>query len=97
MGFFIAYLAIFAVVAVAVGVLENSMSVGVTGSIVTIGNIGPGFGQIGPMETFAGLRSITKIIFIFAMWIGRLEVMTVLILLHPDVLRTLFQRGRNRR
>jgi Trk-type K+ transport system membrane component len=46
------------------------------------------------MENFAGLSAVTRVILIFAMWIGRLEVMTVLILLHPDVLRTLFQPHR---
>ncbi|MHC4135219.1 MAG: TrkH family potassium uptake protein [Planctomycetota bacterium] len=87
-GFLVAYVTIFALVAVLVGVIENDLSVGMTGSIVTLGNIGPGFGAIGPMESFGPLSPFSKLLFIFSMWVGRLEVMTVLVLLHPDVIRT---------
>ncbi|MHC5052465.1 MAG: TrkH family potassium uptake protein [Planctomycetota bacterium] len=87
-GFLIAYVTIFALVAILVGVIENDISVGMTGSIVTLGNIGPGFGAIGPMESFGPLSPLTKLLFILAMWVGRLEVMTVLVLLHPEVIRT---------
>ena len=91
-GFFIAYMTVFALVAVAVGVLESDLRIGFTGSIVTLGNIGPGFGAIGPMETFGGLHTGSKLMFVLAMWVGRLEVMTVLALLHPDVWRSLLAR-----
>ncbi|MHC4732085.1 MAG: TrkH family potassium uptake protein [Planctomycetota bacterium] len=87
-GFLVAYVTIFALVAVLVGVIENDLSVGMTGSIVTLGNIGPGFGAIGPMESFGPLSPFSKLLFIFSMWVGRLEVMTVLVLLHPEVIRT---------
>ncbi len=89
-GFLLAYITIFAGVAVLAGIIENDARVGFTGSIVTLGNIGPGYGPIGPMETFGGLHTLTKILFIFNMWVGRLEVMAVLILLHPDVWRGAF-------
>ncbi|MHC4955414.1 MAG: TrkH family potassium uptake protein [Planctomycetota bacterium] len=93
-GFLVAYFSIFAIVALITGVLENDFRIGLTGSIVTIGNIGPGFGAIGPMETFADLSVATKLLFIFNMWVGRLEVMSVLVLLHPELLGSLFGRGR---
>ncbi|MHC4960111.1 MAG: TrkH family potassium uptake protein [Planctomycetota bacterium] len=90
-GFFVAYGTIFLVVALAAGVIENDLWVGITGSIVTLGNIGPGFGALGPMATFGELSVLTKILFIFNMWVGRLEVLAVFVLFHPDLLRTLFQ------
>jgi trk system potassium uptake protein TrkH len=93
-GFFVAYFGIFAFSAVAAGVMENDLRIGLTGSIVTLGNIGPGFGALGPMETFADLSVPTKLLFLFNMWVGRLEVMTVLVLFHPDVARGLFARRR---
>ena len=37
-------------------------------------------------------QSGAKLLFIFNMWVGRLEVMTVLILFHPDLLRTLLRQ-----
>jgi len=93
-GFLVAYFTLFGVVALITGVIENDFRVGFTGSIVTIGNIGPGFGKIGPMATFADLSVATKLLFIFNMWVGRLEVMSVLVLLHPSVLGSLFFRHR---
>lgn len=93
-GFLVAYITIFGVVALITGVIEGDFRIGFTGSIVTLGNIGPGFGPIGPMETFADLSVVTKLLFIFNMWVGRLEVMSVLVLLHPSVLRTFFARHR---
>ena len=95
-GFLVAYITIFGIVALLTGVIENSFQTGLTGSIATLGNIGPGFGELGPMETYAGLHGMTKVLFIFNMWVGRLEVMTVLVLLHPEVLRTLFRNRRRR-
>jgi len=91
-GFLIAYFATFVVGAVFVAVIENDLTVGITGSIATLGNIGPGFGPIGPMASFRELSLVTKIIFIAEMWVGRLEVMTVLVLFHPDARRALFGR-----
>ncbi|MHC4547858.1 MAG: TrkH family potassium uptake protein [Planctomycetota bacterium] len=91
-GFLVAYVTIFALVAVLVGVLEGDLSVGITGSIVTLGNIGPGFGAIGPMDSFGHLATVSKLLLILNMWVGRLEVMTVLVLLHPEVVRMVFAR-----
>lgn len=91
-GFLIAYFATFFVGAMLVAVIENDLTIGITGSIATLGNIGPGFGRIGPMATFAHLSPVTKLIFTAEMWVGRLEVMTVLVLFHPDALRALFGR-----
>jgi trk system potassium uptake protein TrkH len=92
-GFIVAYLTVFAVVALLAGIIEDDLRIGMTGSIVTLGNIGPGYGAIGPMETFAHLSPLTKLLFAFAMWVGRLEVMTVLVLFHPDLMRTFFSRS----
>jgi len=67
---------------------------GFTSALACIGNIGPGFEAVGPMENFAALHPLSKIILTLGMWMGRLELLTVLVLLHPDVLRNLHWRGR---
>lgn len=67
---------------------------GFTSALACIGNIGPGFESVGPMENFADLHPVAKIILTLGMWMGRLELLTVLVLLHPDVLRGLRWRGR---
>ncbi|MEL6350043.1 MAG: TrkH family potassium uptake protein, partial [Myxococcota bacterium] len=58
-------------------------------SLACLGNVGPGFEAIGPMGNYAGFRAPTKMILFVAMWIGRLEILTVLALLHPHVWNTL--------
>ena len=94
-GFLLSYFGIFAATAVVVGMVEGNLDVGITGSIATLGNIGPGFGEVGPMGGFGGLHAISKVLLTFNMWVGRLEIMAVLILLHPDVLRMLVERRRS--
>jgi trk system potassium uptake protein TrkH len=48
-----------------------------------IGNIGPGFGMVGPVENFASMPVLGKWLLIWCMLLGRLEIYTVLILLVP--------------
>ena len=47
----------------------------------TLGNVGPGFGAVGPMENYAGFPATTKVFLTGLMWVGRLEVFPVLVLL----------------
>lgn len=82
--FILFYLLIFATSAFLIAVIEKSSLIGITGSITTLGNVGPGFGVIGPMGTFDILHPISKIICILNMLIGRLELIPFLAMLHPD-------------
>jgi trk system potassium uptake protein TrkH len=86
--FLLLYLLIFALSVVLLTQLGSDMMTSITASIATLGNIGPGFGVVGPMGTYAGLPTAAKIILFVNMWIGRLEVMTVLVLLQPAVWRS---------
>lgn len=52
-------------------------------SIASIGNIGPGWGAFGPAENYAHIPLIGKWVLIIMMMIGRLEIITVLILFTP--------------
>ncbi|NHN61364.1 TrkH family potassium uptake protein [Halorussus sp. JP-T4] len=49
----------------------------------TLGNVGPGFGIVGPMENYRPFPNSTKLFMVFLMWIGRLEILPVLVLLTP--------------
>lgn len=44
-------------------------------------NIGPAFGIAGPFGTYEGFPTTTKLVMIVLMWIGRIEVIPVLVLL----------------
>ena len=85
--FFLFYMLVFAVCAVIVSALGADLVTAITASIACLGNIGPGFNVIGPMGGFADLHPISKIVLTGAMWVGRLEVLTVLALLRPEVWR----------
>lgn len=86
LAFVIFYIAIFALSTFCVALIEENTTIAITGSITTLGNIGPGFGQvIGPMGSFDPLQTSTKGIFVFNMLVGRLELVPFLALLHPDL------------
>ena len=82
--FMLFYLLTFAVGAAVVVALGADLVTGITASIACLGNIGPGFGPIGPMGSFADLHPISKVVLTLQMWVGRLEVMTVLVFLRLE-------------
>ncbi len=45
-----------------------------TASIACIGNVGPGFGEVGSMGNYAALPNVVKYILTFLMLLGRLEI-----------------------
>lgn len=51
-----------------------------TAALSAVGNIGPGFGAVGPVDNYAFFPDYAKWTLSFAMVVGRLEVFTVLIL-----------------
>jgi len=54
-----------------------------TASLACIGNIGPGFGGVGPTSNFAFFPNYVKLWLAAVMILGRLEIYTVLILFTP--------------
>ncbi len=88
------YLVGYAVVAIPVVILGADLETGFAASIACLSNVGPAFGDAGPMGTYDGFPLATKIILTGAMLIGRLEIVTVLALLHPHVWRRLSWSGR---
>lgn len=73
--------------------LGNDLVLGFSAALACFGNVGPAFGIAGPMGSYAEFSGASKVVLIVAMWIGRLEVVTVLALLHPDVFRAIRLRG----
>ena len=72
------------------------LQTGLSASLACFGNIGPAFGFAGPMGSYAPFNDAAKILLVISMWLGRLEVVTVLALLHPHVWRHLRWRGTRR-
>lgn len=53
----------------------------------TAGNIGPGIGDVGPVEHYGWTGAASQGVLVFLMLVGRLEIFTVLLLFHPDTWR----------
>ncbi len=51
---------------------------GVTASIACIGNVGPGFGDVGSMSNYAGFPDFLKATSMMEMLVGRLEIFPIL-------------------
>ena len=68
-------------------VLGADIVTGLTATISALGNIGPGFNQVGPMAHYADLHPVSRVALTLTMWIGRLEVLTVLVILRPEAWR----------
>ena len=85
LSFLVFYIVICVVTSIIATVIESDVVVGMSGAIASLGNIGPGFADIGPMNNFNDLHFATKLVFIFNMIVGRLELVPFLILLYPDV------------
>ncbi|MFC6823784.1 TrkH family potassium uptake protein [Halopelagius fulvigenes] len=54
----------------------------------TFFNVGPAFGIAGPLESYEPFPRTTKLLMIFLMWIGRIEIIPVLVLLTPSYWRS---------
>jgi trk/ktr system potassium uptake protein len=50
-------------------------------SATTLGNVGPALGIAGPMGSYAGFSDISTLVMTLLMWMGRLEVIPVIVLL----------------
>ncbi|MDE0741074.1 MAG: TrkH family potassium uptake protein [Candidatus Poseidoniia archaeon] len=60
---------------------------GISISLSCLANIGPGIGAIGPAETYSVFGDTTLLFLSFWMMLGRLEIITVLLLFFPDTYR----------
>ncbi len=80
----ISFLFLYILVAVAASVvlcfLGLNLETAISAVAATLGNVGPGLGGVGPALNYAWLPGTAKVILIFCMWLGRLELFTVLMI-----------------
>lgn len=79
-GFFFLYILMLLITTFVAASSGADVETSFTSALATLGNIGPGFGKVGPTENFGFFPSYVKWWFSFAMLTGRLELYTVLIL-----------------
>lgn len=80
------YFAILFVSALVIAVIEENTIIGISGAVSAVGNIGPGLGKIiGPLGNYDSLHSMSKLILVTDMYIGRLELIPFLVLFQKDL------------
>ncbi len=87
-GFSFFYLILIAVLTLALAAIGLDSITALTGAATAVANVGPGMGEIiGPAGNFASLPDTAKWLLCLGMLMGRLEVVTVLVLLSPSFWR----------
>ncbi len=82
------FLTSFGMIAVALGLFGLDLLTAVSGSATALANVGPGVGDvIGPAGNFSTLPDGAKWVLAGGMLLGRLEVLTVLVVLFPVFFR----------
>ena len=81
--FFFLYITLVMVTALIVAGTGQDLVTAIATGLATAGNIGPGFGAIGPTRNYAHYPDAVKWWLSFTMLTGRLEVYSVLELLSP--------------
>ena len=88
MGFFYLYILCFVILAIILGMTGLDFQTALSGAATAISNVGPGLGEIiGPSGHFGELPMMAKWAMCVGMLLGRLELFTVLVMLHPGFWR----------
>jgi trk system potassium uptake protein TrkH len=87
LGFLVLYVGLFALSSILLAGLGADFTTSITAVASCIGNIGPGFGMVGPVENYAQIPFLGKWLLIWCMLLGRLEIFTLIILVVPEFWR----------
>ena len=82
-GFIFLYLGLAAVSMFLVAAVGVDLVTTISSVLACLGNVGPGLGEVGPMDNYARMPEFAKWILSLDMLLGRLEIYTVIILLVP--------------
>ncbi|MDX2430995.1 MAG: potassium transporter TrkG [Bacteroides sp.] len=81
---FMAFYGILAIISMGIlSVLGHDLNTSIGAVAATLGNIGPGIGDVGPAQNYADFSTAGKWFLSFLMLVGRLELFTVLVLFSP--------------
>jgi trk system potassium uptake protein TrkH len=83
MAFFLIYILVFSFGALTLSLLGHDFDTSIGATIATLGNIGPGIGDVGPIDNYAFFSPFAKWLLSFLMLLGRIEIFTVLIVISP--------------
>lgn len=83
--YFITFMILFTASLFLVSLEGKDLITSFTAVAATINNIGPGLELVGPTQNFGSFTVGSKIVFMFDMLAGRLELFPLLLLLHPTL------------
>ena len=81
------YVGIFAFSAALISLNGFDFTTNITSVAATLNNVGPGLNMVGPMGNYADFSVLSKMVFVFDMLAGRLEILPLLILFKPATWR----------
>lgn len=81
--YMVCYIIVFSVSVLLVSIDNHDLITNFTAVAATINNIGPGLELVGPTSNFAFFSPFTKLVLIFDMLAGRLELFPMLVLFFP--------------
>lgn len=88
--YFIAYVGILIGSVVLISLDNFDFETTFSAVLTTLGNVGPGMAQVGPMGNFAEFSPLSKLILCFDMLVGRLEIFPFLVLFTAPAWRRKF-------
>lgn len=94
--YFGTFIIIFVVSVFAISFEGKDLITNFTAVAATINNIGPGLELVGPTQNFGGFNAFSKVVLMFDMLAGRLELFPLLILFHPTMWKEFFARKNKR-
>ena len=86
-GFFTLYISLFIIASFIMACMGLDMISAIASVAASIGNIGPGFGMVGPVNNYLAVPLAGKWVLVLCMLLGRLEIYTVIVLLVPEFWR----------
>ena len=90
MAFFLFYMLTIGITAVVLDLEGLDTLTALSAAVTAVANVGPGVGEIvGPSGNFQALPDTAKLVLSFAMYAGRLEMLTLFVLLTPSFWRAL--------
>ncbi|MBO6241524.1 MAG: TrkH family potassium uptake protein [Butyrivibrio sp.] len=81
--YLVLYVATFILSCIIVALDNFDFQTTVTSVAATINNIGPGLGMVGPMGNYSEFSNLSKLVLMFDMLAGRLELLPILIFIKP--------------
>lgn len=94
LAFALFFVGLFAVGTLGLALLGHDIVTSLGASAASLGNIGPGLGEVGAVDNYGWMGAPSHLLLVFLMLAGRLEIFTVLVLFHPDLWRRYGQHRR---